>query len=168
MTEVLMLIAQETFRDEEYEVPKAVLESRGARVVTASRSAGKCIGKLGAVAEAQISLTESTHRSWDAVVFVGGGGAATYFDDPEAHQLARAASTEGVLGAICIAPSILARAGLLRGIDATAFATQKEDLESFGALWHDGPVVVRGNVVTANGPDAAREFGEALADLLGL
>lgn len=168
MKRVVMLIAQNTFRDEEYEVPKRVLESKGAHVTTASRTAGKCIGKLGAVVEAQISLTESTQQDWDAVVFVGGAGAAEYFDDPEAHTLARKAASEGVVAAICIAPSILARAGILKGIEATAYPSQKDDLVAYGALWNDGPVVRRGNVVTGNGPDAAEEFGEEVAALLGL
>lgn len=168
MTEVLMVVAQEIFRDEEYLDPKEVLESHGAHVVTASRSAGKSIGKLGAVVDAQLSLTESTHRTWDAVIFVGGAGASTYFDDPEAHALARAALENGVLAAICIAPSILARAGLLEGVQATAFASQKADLLAHGAIWRDKHVVTEGKIVTADGPDAAHEFGNAIADLLGI
>jgi putative intracellular protease/amidase len=39
-------------------------------------------------------------------------------------------------------------------------------MEKGGAVFVDRPVVVSGNVVTANGPPAAREFGKALAGVL--
>ena len=169
MKRVLMLIAPAVFRDEEYAYPKAVLESRGAEVVTASRAAGVCMGKLGMTAHADIALRDADPADYDAVAFVGGAGAQTYFDDPAAHALARAMRASGrIIGAICIAPSVLAHAGLLRGVRATAFPSQREDLTAHGAIWCEGPVEIDGPVVTANGPEAARAFGNVLGDLLGL
>lgn len=169
MTTAVMLIAQQVFRDEEYSLPRAVLESHGVEVVTASEAEGPCSGKLGLVAQADMSLAQAVKREWDAVIFVGGAGAARFFDDPLAHELAAAALRGGaVLAAICIAPSTLARAGLLKGRQATAFPSQREDLIDHGAAWVDLPVVVDGSIITANGPDAAERFGEAIAAALGV
>lgn len=169
MTHVLMVIAPEVFRDEEYAVPKDVLESRGASVTTASLRSGVCHGKLGMTAEATLPVADAEAADYDAVVFIGGGGAEVFFGDPAAHALARAAAERGlVLGAICIAPSILARAGLLDGVHATAFPSQRDDLTDRGAIWSDGPFEVDGRIVTANGPDAAAGFGLAIGDLLRL
>lgn len=169
MAHVLMVIAPEVFRDEEYAHPKAVLESRGATVTTASRTAGTCRGKLGMTADASVAVGDANADDYDAVVFVGGGGAEIFFDDSAAHALARSVHASGkVVGAICIAPSILSHAGLLGGVRATAFPSQKDDLIAHGALWSEGPVEVDGAIVTANGPEAAYSFGQALADLLGL
>ncbi|HET6498868.1 MAG TPA: DJ-1/PfpI family protein [Coriobacteriia bacterium] len=169
MKSVLMVIAPEGFRDEEYAHPTEVLERRGAHVTTASVRPGMCVGKLGMTVEATLSVTEADALDFDAVIFVGGPGARVYFDDPYAHALARAARVNRrVLAAICIAPSILARAGLLRGWPATAFETQKADLEEHGAIWTGEPVTVSGFVITANGPEAASDFGEAVADALGI
>ena len=169
MSNVLMIIAPSVFRDEEYAEPKRVLESRGAHVVTASVSPGQCIGKLGLVAHAEMSVAQAEQQAWDAVVFVGGGGASVFFDDPVSHTLAQDSLDNGaIVAAICIAPSTLARAGLLRGVNATAFISQKDDLIAHGALWTGSRVSVDGRIVTANGPEAATEFGEALAQLLGL
>lgn len=169
MPEVVMVIAPEVFRDEEYAEPKRVLESRGAKVVTASVAPGECIGKLGLLARAEISVADASLRDWDAVVFVGGAGSAVYFDDESAHLLAkRAADGAGLLSAICIAPSTLAHAGLLDGVRATAFPSQRDDLMAHGAIWTGEPVTTDGRIVTGNGPEAAAEFGETVGNLLGL
>lgn len=164
MAAVLMVIAPETFRDEEYEHPKQVLEAHVHTVTTASTRPGLCTGKLGAVATAEISIEDALERSFDAVVFVGGAGASVYFDDEIAHRLARRAhERDAVVAAICIAPSILARAGLLQGVRATAYPTQEQDLKDHGAVWTGEDVTVDGRIVTANGPHAAVAFGEAIA-----
>jgi protease I len=169
MPDVVMVIAPRMFRDEEYAEPKRVLESRGAAVVTASVAPGECIGKLGLRANAEISVADAAVRDWDAVVFVGGAGSAVYFDDESAHLLAkRAAGGKGLLSAICIAPSTLAHAGLLSGVRATAFPSQKDDLVAHGALWTGESVTTDGRIVTGNGPEAATEFGETVGNLLGL
>ncbi|MRR13421.1 hypothetical protein EG835_13430 [bacterium] len=169
MARVLMVIAPETFRDEEYAEPKAVLESLGATVTTASRAAGSSTGKLGMTAVATLGIAEADASDYDAVVFVGGSGASVFFDDPSAHTLARSAFDHGlVVAAICIAPSILARAGLLDGVRATAFPSQLDDLVAHGAVWTGAPVEIDGAILPANGPDAARDFGRAIADALGL
>jgi protease I len=167
--QVLMVIAPDMFRDEEYARPKEVLERRGATVMTASTRAGRCEGRFGLEATADIALADAVASDHDAVVFIGGAGSRVFFDDPAAHALARAAYDEGrVVAAVCIAPSVLARAGLLAGRRTTSFSTQESDLLAHGAMWTGEPVVVDAPFVTGNGPEAAEEFGEAVGDLIGL
>ncbi len=169
MPHVLMVIAPQIFRDEEYAHPVEVLERRGARVTTASLLPGTCVGKLGMTVEATLGIGDADPVDYDAVVFVGGGGASVFFDDPAAHALARAAQGAGsVVAAICIAPSTLAHADLLRGVRSTAFASQEDDLVAHGAVWTGAPVEIDGRIITANGPEAAYGFGEAIADAIGL
>ncbi|PKQ17256.1 MAG: DJ-1 family protein [Actinobacteria bacterium HGW-Actinobacteria-7] len=167
MKSALLVIAPTLFRDEEYAEPKQIFETNGIVVTTASISPGDCIGKLGMHATAELSLGDALGGAWDTVVFVGGAGAQVFFDDATAHALARETlDRRALLAAICIAPSTLAHAGLLDGVRATAFPSQREDLVASGALWEDGPVVVDGCVVTANGPEAARDFAETIVALL--
>ncbi|MDR3686763.1 MAG: DJ-1/PfpI family protein [Coriobacteriia bacterium] len=169
MPDVVMVVAPTVFRDEEYAEPKAILEARGSTVTTASVSSGECVGRFGLKAVATISVAEAATRPWDAVIFVGGGGAEVFFDDDAAHALARAQSQSGdVLAAICIAPSTLAHAGLLGGVRATAFPSREADLRARGAIWTGEPVTIDGRIITGNGPEAATAFGEAVAQALGI
>lgn len=167
--DVLMVIAPAVFRDEEYAHPKEALERRGATVTTASAAVGECTGRFGLKAHSSLAIAEADPDGYNAVVFVGGSGAAMFFDDTDAHRLASAMIEGGkVLGAICIAPSILAHAGLLDGRRVTAFETREEDLVAHGAIFTGAAVEIDGSIVTANGPEAAWDFGMVLGDLLGL
>ena len=73
-----------------------------------------------------------------------------------------------LLAAICIAPTTLAHAGLLDGVRATAFPDREDDLRAHGAVWTGAPVTVDGRIITGNGPEAAADFGEAIAEALGV
>ena len=70
--------------------------------------------------------------------------------------------------AICIAPMILARAGVLSGKNATVFPDRDaiSELRAGGALYRDQDVVKDGNVITARGPEAAEKFGRSVVVLL--
>lgn len=167
MPSVVMVIAPDMFRDEEYAEPKRILEEAGVEVVTASVEPGDCRGRFGLVAHAEVALRDVSATGHDAVVFVGGPGSKVFFDDPTAHRLAREAFEDGcIVGAICIAPSVLARAGLLRGKIATSFPSQEDDLRAHGALWSGNPVSISGRIITANGPESAEAFGRDLVRMI--
>lgn len=167
---VCMVIAPDRFRDEELFETRRVLEAGGVRVTVASRTTAPAKGMLGGVAKPDIAVDAIDPAAYDALVFVGGGGAEVYFDDAKVHALARSAEQGGKLvAAICIAPSILANAGLLAGRKATVWNGAKYVgiLKAKGATYLEAPVVRDGRFVTGNGPEAAREFGEALLEALG-
>lgn len=164
---VLFVIAHENFRDEEYEEPRRVLEDEGCEVTVASTSLDSARGKLGLTVRPDVLLSEVAVAGYDAVVFVGGSGAYEYFHDPIAHQLATDAHLSGrVLGAICVAVMILAYAGLLRGKEATVFESEISALEAQGAIYTGHGVTRSGNIVTANGPQSAYQFGLEILNAL--
>ncbi len=68
------------------------------------------------------------------------------------------------IGAICAAPSILGKAGLLKGREAICFPGFEKYLE--GAKISDIKVVTDGNITTAAGAGAAIEFGLRLVEVL--
>lgn len=166
--QVLLIIAPENFRDEEYAEPRAVFEAAGYTVVVASASLETATGMLGMEVQPDLLLADVQVGDYDAVVFIGGMGARAYWDDPQVHRIAQEAVAAGkVVGAICIAPVILARAGVLEGKQATVFKGNCGELEAGGAICDsDVPVQRDGLIVTANGPAAATAFGEAVLDAL--
>ncbi|MBN3033290.1 MAG: DJ-1/PfpI family protein [Candidatus Saganbacteria bacterium] len=159
----LMIIAFEHFRDEEYAEPKKVLEDAGFAVTTASVKTGTAKGKYGMEAPVDIALKDVKAEDYDTVVFVGGPGSHGYFNDPAAQAIAREAHDAGkIVAAICAAPSILANAGLLKGRAATGFPDQGPNLKAKGARFTGRGLEIDGNIITADGPAHAGEFGEAI------
>jgi len=164
---VLMVVAPQNFRDEEYQKPRQVLEEAGWQIEVASKGINEAVGMFGTKAKIDKDISQLNVDDYSGVVFVGGTGAAVYFEDPNALSLAKTAFEEGkVVGAICIAPSILANVGVLAGKRATAFSSEEENLTAKGAQYTGEPVTVDGKIVTANGPAAAGEFGEKILSLL--
>ncbi len=166
---VALIIAERTFRDEEYQNPKDILEKAGFRVLTASTSLEKAVGKLGMTVKPDVLVKDLINQELAALIFIGGGGSSQYFEDRSAHELARHFSDLGeIVGAICIAPVILAKAGVLRGKRATVFPDGKTDLETNGAIYTGNQVEVDGKFITGSGPEAADAFGEKLVEMLKL
>jgi len=165
---VLMVVAPQNFRDEEYQKPRQVLEQAGFEVEVASKGVSEAGGMFGAKATVDKDISQVNVDDYSGVVFVGGTGAAVYFEDETALTLAKTAFEKGkVVGAICIAPSILANAGILTGKKATAFSSEQANLTAKGAQYTAEAVTVEGKIITANGPQAAQEFGEKLFEVLG-
>ena len=167
MTKVVMVIAPHEFRDEELFETKEVLESKNIKVDIASVGVKEAKGKLGGKAKVNLEVSAIHPNEYDGIVFVGGAGAKIYFEDFTVQELAIEFYTKGkVVAAICIAPSILANADLLVGIKATSFESERENLVDKGAEYTGEDVTVDGSIITANGPDAAEEFGEKIAESL--
>ena len=66
--------------------------------------------------------------------------------------------------AICGAPSVLAKAGVIQGKKATIFPGMEDALT--GAQRSDERVVVDGKVITSQGPGTAMEFAIKLVEVL--
>ena len=163
----VLIISRENFRDEELFETKRVLEGAGVRTAIASTKIGVVRGQLGVMAEARILLNQLRVDDYDAVVFVGGLGASEYFQNPIALRIARDAAARGkVVAAISIAPTILANAGVLRGVRATSLLSERPALERAGATYTGEPVERDRLIITAVGPMAANQFGRAIVDAL--
>jgi protease I len=167
MARIVLLIAPERFRDEELFDTKRELDRAGHQTVVTSMRKGYCPGSRGGRAHATLLLSEVNPDDYDAVVFVGGGGSKVYFEDQVAQGLAKEMDETGkVVAAICLAPVILANAGILKGRDATVAGTEARTIEAKGARYMGPGVVVAGNVVTANAPKASKLFGEKINEVL--
>jgi protease I len=163
---VLFVICQEDFRDEELAHPREEVAGAGAETEVASREIAPARGMLGAVENPDLTIRDARAADYDAVVAVGGRGTPEHlWNDESLHRLLREARDAGkVVGGICLSGATLAVAGVLKGVEATCYLTEdsKKEMQKGGAIFTEKPVVVSGNIVTANGPPAARDFGKAL------
>lgn len=168
MKKVVMIIAQNDFRDEELFQPKEILEKAGIEVKVASTSLNVAKGMLGGTVRPDMLMSDINVSDFDAIVFIGGAGASQYWNDDVAHKLARDAfNTNKIVAAICIAPVTLAKAGILNGRRATVWSTEAGQLRVIGGAIYTGNDVERdGNIITAAGPFAASKFGDELVKAL--
>lgn len=169
---LLTVIAHKDFRDEEYFIPKEIYYRYGILETTASSKTGMAIGVLGGEAEVTMNIKDAKAEDFDGVVFVGGDGAQEYFEDEEAHRIAQEFNDAGkIVGAICIAPVILAKAGVLKGKIATVWQnamdkTGPKALKASDCLLSKKSVEMSGNIITANGREASEEFARLIAQEL--
>jgi len=165
---VVMVIPPEKFRDEELFHTKDVLYENNVTVEVVSTTTDEVTGMHGGKIKPSRLLNEVDCNECDALVFVGGAGAIKYFNDEMILGVVKMANEKGkVIAAICIAPSILANAGVLNGKRATAFPSEKNNLESRGATYTGENVTIDGKIITAKGPENAKEFGSAILKVLG-
>ncbi len=163
---ILMIIAPEKFRDEELNHPREVFKSQGAEVTVASTKTGTATGSYGHKEKVDKTLDDVAGETFDAVVVVGGGGSQQHlWDNKKTHDILRRHHSAGkVVSAICVSGAVLAKAGLLGGVEATVWKSD-ETMKVYAekkVKFVDKPVVRSGKIITANGPAAAREFGQTI------
>jgi protease I len=114
----------------------------------------------GSTVNPDLMLSEIKMRDYDGICFIGGVGCIQYWRDKEGHNLAVMASRTGLLlGAICLAPVILANAGLLIGKRVTGYPSAKTFLKKKGAIYSGIMVESDSNIITAKDQEAAKAFG---------
>lgn len=163
----LLVLPERDFDETEYSVIKSTLESRGVAVMEASTSLGPAIGRNGLLVRPDLVLAQIKVEDWDAVIFVGGDGAAQYWREPSAHLLARAAwAAERVVAALDTSVVTLANAGILSGLNATVDAAHAPLLEAQGANYTGTPLERDGNIITGRGPEVADKLALEMARIL--
>lgn len=167
-----MIIAFESFKDEEYFRPKEILEKAGLEIITVSNQLGSARGAEGGESQIDIPISQFQVDDYQAVIFVGGPGCLKWLDNQLSYQIAQESVRQNkILAAICISPVILAKAGVLEGKKATVWSSLMDRnsvkiLQENGAVYQDKEVVVDGKIITANGPRAAQAFAESIIDAL--
>jgi protease I len=164
---ILMIIPLKDFWDMELTKLKEIFEQNGLVVTIASSVMKEAEGIFGTKINPDIVLNRVKASLYDAIIFLGGEGAVQYWDDFLAHRLVKEALKEGkVLGAISIAPIILANTKVLKGKKATVWPALGNRLKWSGAIYTGNPVEVDGKIVTADSPNSAEEFGRAILNIV--
>lgn len=167
---ILIVVAPEKFRDEELTVPVAAFQKAGIAFDIASTRRGPCTGMLGAKTAATLSFEDVDPKRYDGLVIVGGAGSQTHlWNDDLLMPIVKMFHQSGkVVAAICLAPVVLARAGILKGKKATYSESPASfrEMKIGGAAITNAPVVKDGRIITANGPAASQAFADAIIQAL--
>jgi len=143
-----------------------VLRRAEVEVVTLGVEGKLVQGSHGICMQADATLEESGHESWEMVILPGGlPGANTLRDNDDVQSLLRRQhEVGGLLAAICAAPIALGKAGVLRGRRATCYPSFEEQL--IGAETSQARIVQDGTIHTSRGPGTALDFALHLAGVL--
>jgi len=175
----LIIIAFRDYQDKEFIPVKDALEKAGINYDVASTQKGLAKGVFGQTINVSQILDESIKKvnDYDAVVFIGGSGTPTIRANKYSIKLAEEFfKQKKVIGAICWAPTILAKAGILKNKKATVWLGydneyQKqthEVLEQYGCDFVNRDLVVDGKIITAEGPPSAEKFAKEIVKLLNV
>ena len=118
---ILLIVPQSDFSDQDYEKLLEVFTAEGAATQLAAPRATTASSIKGIILPTDVALELADAAAYDALIFIGGKGASSLFEDEDAFRLSREAAAQGkVLGACDTATLILALAGVLEGKSATA------------------------------------------------
>lgn len=154
------------FEEVEALCPLDLLRRAGLEVTTVGVGGSVITGSHGIKVLADTTDEDFDPRDLDMVILPGGMPGSLHLDaSPAVDQaLACAKEKDAYLCAICAAPLVLGRRGLLAGKSATCYPGFEDELK--GAVEIGRGVVVDGKVITAEGMGVALEFGLALVAAL--
>lgn len=159
MARVLVPLAQGC---EELEAVTVIdlLRRAGIDVICAGLDGQTVRASRGVVLVPDMTLDEALADDYDMIVLPGGlPGADHLANDPRIIDLVKRMSLAGkYTAAICAAPRVLARAGVLDNRAATSFPGAIDIDAIEGIDYREQPVVVDGRVITSRGPGTAMDF----------
>lgn len=120
----------------------------------------------GVTVLADILIDEVDLKRADMLVLPGGmpGTRNLANSDKLIKIIQDAEAQDKYITAICAAPTVLAKAGVLKGKKAICYPGFEAELSD--AVIHDDLVVRDGKIITSKGPGTAMLFGYALVDIL--
>lgn len=153
------------FEEIEALTPIDVLRRAGVEVVSCGLSGVEIRGSHGITVHADALPIDIDLSKVDMVILPGGMPGATNIDaHPFTSEIIKATLERGGrLAAICAAPLVLGRRGLLEGKRATCYPGFEDELR--GATVTGDGVVTDGNITTAKGMGVALEFAKELVRL---
>ncbi len=155
------------FEETEAIVPLDILRRAGKSVTTVGVTGKTVTGSHGITVTADTVIAEAAPgEALEAVILPGGmPGTANLEKSEEVIDFIKYADSNGkIIGAICAAPSIIGKMGLLGGKKAVCYPGFEQFL--YGAEIGDAPAVKSGNIITARGAGAATQFGFALVEAM--
>jgi 4-methyl-5(b-hydroxyethyl)-thiazole monophosphate biosynthesis len=161
-----IIVLADGFEELEAIAPIDIMRRAGIQVTIIGLTSLSVRGSHDIEVKAATTLNEFSHP-FDALVLPGGPGHKHLLDSKKMLEMVRSAFEQHLLcAAICAAPVVLAKAGILGNKKVTCFPGEEGKLD--GATFIEQKTVVDGNIITSRGAGTAIEFAlEIVAFLAG-
>ncbi len=155
------------FEEAEALVPADLLRRANIETALVTVTGKPVPGSHGITVTADIALEDVDLSKADMVVLPGGGlGYKNLGREPRVERLVKEAAEKGLwVAAICAAPTLLGKWGLLTGKDAVCYPGMEEGLTGAQARM-DQRFVTDGKIITGRAAGSAFDFGLALVEAL--
>ena len=165
---MVYLLLAEGFEEIEALAPVDILRRGGVEVRTVGMTGATVTGSHGIPVVADILPDAVRAEDMEMLVFPGGlPGSDNLNASPDTDRFLAMAEERGAhIAAICAAPYLLGRRGLLAGVCATSYPAPKFRSQLLDALVTDERVVTDGRFTTAAGMGVAEAFGLQLLAVL--
>lgn len=155
------------FEEAEALVPADLLRRAEIETALVSVTGEPVPGSHGITVTADTNLDGVDLSKADMVVLPGGGpGHKNLGKEPRVERLVKGAAEKGLwVAAICAAPTLLGKWGLLTGKDAVCYPGMEDGLTGAQARMDRG-FVVDGKIITGRAAGSVFDFGLALVEAL--
>ncbi|RIY31540.1 hypothetical protein CKF54_06530 [Psittacicella hinzii] len=172
MTKKVAVLLTKDFETVEALAPIDIMRRAGLEVTTVSLDDNRLVNSAQNVpVTADVALADvKDFTAFDALVLPGGGLDAQKYVARAEEVTYFAQTQDKLLAAICMAPTVVASLGLLKGETVVCYPTLEANLKEHGADYtHQTTVyLAERNILTGQAPGAAYDFGfEIVRVLLG-
>ncbi len=143
--------------------PIALLRRCGLEVDIVSVQGTSVTGRFGVTYSLAFDIQTYDFKNVDCLVIPGGPHYAKIEKNEKVLSLMHEFAESKVLAAICAAPTVLGKEGILKGKKYTCFKNMDED---FGGDYQYAYTVTDGNIITGISAAASIEFAFAIAEKL--
>ncbi len=163
---MIAILIADGFEEIEALTPLDVLRRAGLDVRTVAIGSKIAVGSHGIPVICDMEASEVNEKELSTVIFPGGMPGSLNLDaSPYADKFINAVlKNGGRIAAICAAPLVLGRRGLLEGKEAICYPGFEEELR--GAEISEKSVVTDANITTAKGMGVALHFALELVRLI--
>jgi len=145
-----------------------LLRRAGITVETAGLDSQPVKASRGVIIVPDTTLDEALQKEYDMIVLPGGlPGADNLSNDERVRDLIRQMAEDGkFIGAICAAPAVLAKTGVLAGKSATSYPGFLDKMGLRDVTVTGAAVERDGSIITSRGPGTAMDFALEIIELL--
>lgn len=162
---MVYILLADGFEDIEALAPLDILRRMGADVKTVGVKGKSVTSARGVRVEADITSEDVNMEKCEMLILPGGSGYEILDSDENTDAFLKYAYEKGIfIGAICAAPSIPGKRGMLDGKNGTCFTGY--DKFCTGMNYTNEKAVRDGNMITSRGAGTALEFGYMLGAAL--